>query len=43
MKTRLAVLTGIAFAMSVGLALAERPLKDYSFIRGVNPRSATET
>lgn len=36
MKTRLAVLGGIAFALAVVPAQAEKPLKDYSFIRGVN-------
>ena len=36
MKTRLAILTGIAVSVAVGLARAEKPLKDYSFIRGVN-------
>jgi hypothetical protein len=36
MRTRLALLTGMAFAMAVGSALAEKPLKDYSHIRGVN-------
>lgn len=36
MKKRLAVLAGIALAAAVGPARAEKPLKDYSFIRGVN-------
>ena len=36
MKTRLSFLAGIALAMAVVPALAEKPLKDYSFIRGVN-------
>ncbi len=36
MKTRLAILTGIAVAAVVGTARAEKPLKDYSFMRGVN-------
>jgi hypothetical protein len=36
MKTRLALLAGIALALAVGQARAEKPLKDYSFIRGVN-------
>jgi len=36
MRTRLAILTGIAISVAVGLARAEKPLKDYSFIRGVN-------
>jgi hypothetical protein len=35
MKTRLAVLTGMFFFVMVGSALAEKPLSDYSFIRGV--------
>ncbi len=36
MRTRLAILTGVAVAMAAGPARAEKPLKDYSFIRGVN-------
>src|ERR1035438_5507140 len=36
MKTRLAALLAIAFARAVLPAGAEKPLKDYSFIRGVN-------
>src|ERR1039458_6739766 len=36
MKTRLGLLAGIVLAMAVRPALAEKPLKDYSFIRGVN-------
>jgi hypothetical protein len=36
MKTRLALLAGIALALAVEPAWAEKPLKDYSFIRGVN-------
>ncbi len=36
MKTRLALFAGIALAIAVAPALAEKPLKDYSFIRGVN-------
>ena len=36
MKTRLAALLAIAFAMAALPARAEKPLKDYSFIRGVN-------
>jgi hypothetical protein len=36
MKTRLALLVGIALAIALVPALAEKPLKDYSFIRGVN-------
>jgi hypothetical protein len=36
MKTRLAIFAGIALVMGVGTARAEKPLKDYSFIRGVN-------
>jgi hypothetical protein len=36
MKTRLALLAGIALAIAVVPAFAEKPLKDYSFIRGVN-------
>jgi hypothetical protein len=35
-KTRLAVLAGIALTVAVGQAPAEKPLRDYSFIRGVN-------
>jgi hypothetical protein len=36
MKTRLAFFAGIVLAVVVGTARAEKPLKDYSFIRGVN-------
>ncbi|MFB3778727.1 MAG: hypothetical protein ACE141_14000 [Bryobacteraceae bacterium] len=36
MKIRLAALMGIAIGVAVGPAWAEKPLKDYSFIRGVN-------
>jgi len=36
MKLRLAVLLGTIFAVAAGSACAERPLKDYSFVRGVN-------
>jgi hypothetical protein len=36
MKTRLTFLAGVALALAVFPALAEKPLKDYSFIRGVN-------
>ncbi len=36
MKTHLAVFAGIVLVMTVGSARAEKPLKDYSFIRGVN-------
>jgi hypothetical protein len=36
MKRRLAMSIGIALAVTVGPARAEKPLKDYSFIRGVN-------
>ncbi len=36
MKTRLVVLAGIALALTAGTARGEKPLKDYSFIRGVN-------
>ena len=36
MKTRLVFLAGIAFAMAVAPASAEKPLTDYSFIQGVN-------
>ncbi len=36
MKKNLAVLLGMIFTVSAGAALAEKPLKDYSFIRGVN-------
>jgi len=36
MKTRFALLAGIALAVAVAPALAEKPLKDYSFVRGVN-------
>ena len=36
MRMRWAILAGIALALTVGLTRAEKPLKDYSFIRGVN-------
>ncbi len=36
MKTCVAVLAGLAIAISAGTARGEKPLKDYSFIRGVN-------
>ena len=36
MKTRLTVLAGVALALASVPAWADRPLKDYSFIRGVN-------
>ena len=36
MKTRLAILVGVALAAAAVPALAEKPLKDYSFVRGVN-------
>ena len=36
MKTRCAVLAAVALAAAVMPARAEKPLKDYSFIRGVN-------
>jgi hypothetical protein len=36
MKTRLAVFAGMVLMAAVGNARAEKPLKDYSFIRGVN-------
>jgi hypothetical protein len=36
MKTRFAVIAGFVLAVSVGSVRAEKPLKDYSFIRGVN-------
>jgi len=36
MNTRLTVVAVIAFAMTVAPCRAEKPLKDYSFIRGVN-------
>ena len=36
MKLRRAVLTGIAITVAVAPAMADKPLKDYSFIRGVN-------
>jgi hypothetical protein len=36
MKIRLAFLAGIALAIAFAPASAEKPLKDYSFIRGVN-------
>jgi len=35
MKANRAVLTGMVFLMMVGSAMAEKPLSDYSFIRGV--------
>lgn len=36
MKTGFVLLAGIALVTMVAPALAEKPLKDYSFIRGVN-------
>ncbi|MEJ2079097.1 MAG: hypothetical protein P8020_19225 [Acidobacteriota bacterium] len=36
MRMRWAILAGIALALTVGVTRAEKPLKDYSFIRGVN-------
>jgi hypothetical protein len=36
MKRNSAVLVGMFFAAAVGVACAEKPLKDYSFVRGVN-------
>ena len=36
MKLRLAILIATVFAVAAGSACAEKPLKDYSFIRGVN-------
>jgi hypothetical protein len=36
MKNRLALIAAIALAVAVVQASAEKPLKDYSFIRGVN-------
>jgi len=36
MKRNFAVLVGMFFAVAVGVACAEKPLKDYSFVRGVN-------
>lgn len=36
MKIRIATLMGIALSVAVGSAWAEKPLRDYSFIRGVN-------
>jgi hypothetical protein len=36
LKTAAPVLAGIALAAAVGPARAEKPLKDYSFVRGVN-------
>jgi hypothetical protein len=36
MKRNFAVLVGMFFAAAVGVACAEKPLKDYSFVRGVN-------
>src|ERR1035441_3370404 len=36
MNMRLAILAAMAFALATGPARAEKPLKDYSFIRGVN-------
>ncbi len=35
-RMRWTILAGIALALTVGLTRAEKPLKDYSFIRGVN-------
>src|SRR5215467_15797146 len=36
MKTRSIVWAGFLLVIAAGLARAEKPLKDYSFIRGVN-------
>ncbi|HWB87480.1 MAG TPA: hypothetical protein VG675_25280 [Bryobacteraceae bacterium] len=36
MKTRFAILAGMALIAAIAPARAEKPLKDYSFIRGVN-------
>jgi hypothetical protein len=36
MKTRFPVLLGIVLAITMGTAWGEKPLKDYSFVRGVN-------
>ena len=36
MKSHCAILAGIAVVFAAGAAKAEKPLKDYSFIRGVN-------
>ena len=36
MKVRFAFLAGIGLAVALGSAWAEKPLKDYSFVRGVN-------
>ena len=36
MKTRLAILIGVGLAVALAPARAEKPLNDYSFIRGVN-------
>lgn len=35
-KTRLVILLGMLFSLAIRSAVAEKPLKDYSFIRGVN-------
>jgi hypothetical protein len=34
MKTNVASLTGMIFFLTVGSVMAEKPLRDYSFIRG---------
>jgi hypothetical protein len=36
MKRKFVVLLGLIFALGVSAARAEKPLKDYSFVRGVN-------
>jgi hypothetical protein len=36
MKIRLAAMLAIGLAVTVGMARAEKPLKDYGFVRGVN-------
>ncbi len=36
MKIRLTVLAGLVLAIGVAPARAEKPLRDYSFIRGVD-------
>jgi len=43
MTTRTTFLIGIAFALAAGPARAEEPLKDYSFIRGVNYHMTDDT
>ena len=36
MKRHFGVFMGMIFLVAVGAACAEKPLKDYSFVRGVN-------